>query len=115
MRYMLLIFGDEATGSTAGTPEHTAMLEKYFAFSRKIREAGVEETGDELGSSDTATVVRVRDGETRLTDGPFIESKEQLGGFYILNVENLDEAIRWASEIPGASTGGVEIRPIIEH
>lgn len=115
MRYMLLIFGPEDAFPDQGTPEFDTAMQEYFDFSRDARAAGVMDGGDELDSSVTATTVRVRDGNATLTDGPFIETKEQLGGYYIINVPNLDEAIRWAARIPGARTGAIEVRPIIEH
>ncbi|CAN5610889.1 YciI family protein [soil metagenome] len=115
MRYMLLIFGPEDASPAQGTPEFDEMMAGYSEFTRDIYAAGAMDRGDELDSSVTATTVRVRNGTAMLTDGPFIESKEQLGGYYIVDVPNLDEAIRWAARIPGASTGAVEVRPIIDH
>lgn len=115
MRYMLLIFGPEDAFPASGTAEFDAAMQEYFDFSRDLRSAGIMDGGEELDSSVTATTVRVRDSNATLTDGPFIESKEQLGGYYIINVPNLDEAIRWAARIPGARTGAIEVRPIIEH
>jgi hypothetical protein len=115
MRYMLLIFGPEDDFPAQGTPEFAAAMHEYFEFTRDLRAAGVMDRGDELNGSVTATTVRVRDGNATLTDGPFIETKEQLGGYYIIDVPNLDEAIRWAARIPGARNGAVEVRPIIEH
>jgi hypothetical protein len=112
---MLLIFGPEDASPPQGTPEFDEMMREYSEFTRDVRAAGVMDRGDELDSSVTATTVRVRNGTALLTDGPFIESKEQLGGYYIVNVPNLDEAIRWAARIPGASNGAVEVRPIIDH
>jgi hypothetical protein len=112
---MLLIFGPENEFPATGTPEFEAAMQEYFDFSRDAAAAGVMIGGDELDSSVTATTVRVRNGTALLTDGPFIESKEQLGGYYIVDVPNLDEAIRWAARIPGAKNGAVEVRPIIEH
>jgi hypothetical protein len=90
-------------------------MQEYFDFSRDLRAAGIMNGGEELDSSVTATTVRVRDGNAMLTDGPFVETKEQIGGYYIIDVPNLDEAIRWAARIPGARTGAIEVRPIIEH
>lgn len=116
MRYMLLIYGnwDDYTAEP-GSPEFEAMMQGYYEFGQKLVAAGISHSGDELDGPTTATTLRVRDGASLLSDGPFIESKEQLGGFYILDVENLDEALKWAALIPGAHTGAVEVRPIIEH
>jgi hypothetical protein len=113
---MLLIHGDEEMyGPPSGTPEADALLEEYFALGRRLREAGIDEPSEELDRASTATVVRLRDGQTVLSDGPFTEAREQLGGFYIVRAESIDEAIAWAIQIPGARTGAIEIRPIIEH
>lgn len=114
MRYILLIFGAEEYPDR-GTREFDQMMEAYFAFTREIRDAGVIAGGEELDSSLTSTTVRVRNGTAMLSDGPFIETKEQLGGYYIVDVANLDEALKWAAKIPGAHTGAVEVRPLIEH
>jgi hypothetical protein len=116
MRYMLLIHGDEEMyGPPPGTPESDALLEEYFAFGRRLRDAGIDEPSEELDRADTATIVRMRDGETLVSDGPFVESKEQLGGFYIVSADTIEQAIAWAAQIPGARTGAIEIRQIIEH
>ena len=115
MRYMLLIYGDDSHGPVSGTPEHDEMMQGYFALSRNLRAAGIDEPAEELDVPETATTVRIRDGETLLSDGPFVESKEYLGGFYIVNADGLDEAIAWAKQIPGARRGAIEIRPIIDH
>ena len=116
MRYILLIYGnDEMHGPPPGTPEWDALMAEYFAFGRKLREAGIDQPAEELDRAETATTVRVRNGETLLSDGPFIEAKEQLGGFYIVEAESVEEAAKWAALIPGSRTGAIEIRPLIEH
>jgi hypothetical protein len=109
MRYMALIFGDEA-----GQSDGPDMLPAYEKFGKEATEAGVIRGGDALQPTTTATTVRVRNGSTQTTDGPFAETKEQLGGYYELDCKDLDEAITWAAKIPGASTGCVEVRPIRE-
>ena len=109
MRYMALIFGDESAQGNG--PE---MLPAYEKFGKEATEAGVIRGGDALQPSTTATVVRVRGGKTQTTDGPFAETKEQLAGYYELDCKDLDEAIKWAAKIPGASSGSVEVRPIRE-
>lgn len=86
----------------------------YFAFTNETREAGVYVGGEALQPTATATTVQVRDGKTLTTDGPFAETKEQMGGYYMIDVENLDEAIQWAAKIPGAAHGSIEVRPILE-
>src|SRR5688500_5843874 len=113
MRYMLLIYTDETADQ--GTPEDFAqMMKEYGVFGEWLSEAGIGLGGDALQSVQTATTVRVRNGETLATDGPFAETKEQLGGFYIVDAKDLDQAIEAASRIPGAKYGSVEVRPIME-
>ncbi|MEZ4590048.1 MAG: YciI family protein [Chloroflexota bacterium] len=87
---------------------------EYFAFTNDARQAGVMVAGDALHPTTAATTVRVRNSQISSTDGPFAETKEQLGGYYLLNCENLDEAIKWAAKIPGARDGSIEIRPVWE-
>jgi hypothetical protein len=112
MRYMASIYGDEQRRSDQDGP---AIMAAYEAFGREATEAGVMVAGDGLQPTATATTVRVRDGERLLTDGPFAETKEQLGGFYVLECKDLDEAIEWAAKIPGAQTGAVEVRPVLDY
>ena len=117
MKYLALIYSDESD-TTANppqdSPEMAAIMEGYFAFGAAGEEAGVILGGDALLPTPMATSVQVRDGETITTDGPFAETKEQLGGYYLLDCDNLDETIAWASKIPHASLGTVEVRPVIE-
>jgi hypothetical protein len=113
MKYLASIYNDE---SAETTPEQgAAIMDAYWAFTREIEEAGVMLGGEGLQPTSTATTIRVRDGETLLTDGPFAETKEQLGGFYLLECKDLDEAIAWASKIPGAANGSVEVRPVMTY
>jgi len=112
MRYMLLIYTEETADMRATDGERRTMMEGYQAFGQWA--ADVILGGDALQSTQTATTVRVRDGETLATDGPFAETKEQLGGFYLVEAKDLDHAIEIASRIPGASAGSVEVRPIME-
>ncbi len=115
MQYLLAIYSDES-GWADMTPEDGArMMEAYGAFTQEVKEAGAFVAGDALQRTSTATTVRVRDGEPLLTDGPFAETREQLGGYYLLECGDLDEAIRWAGKIPGASYGCVEVRPIMDY
>lgn len=109
MRYMLLIYGDEKEWEEGGDD-----LTPWMEYSQAAAEAGVMESGAGLLPTSTATTVRVRNGEILTTDGPFAETKEQLGGFYILDCEDLDEAIHWASRIPSVGQGSVEVRPVLE-
>ncbi len=113
MQYMLLIYSADSAGPAPESAEFGEMMQGYGAFSQEVREKGIMKGGDPLQSVATATTVRVRDGATETTDGPFAETKEQLGGFYILDCEDLDEAIEYAAKIPSAKFGSIEIRPIM--
>ena len=113
MKYLCTIYGDESQMTNATPEQMNEMLAAYGAFGE---EAGdVILGGEGLQPTSTATTVRVRDGERMLTDGPFAETKEQLGGFYLLECNSLDEAIEWASKIPGAASGSVEVRPVMNY
>ena len=111
MKYLTLIYGDAAAREALSEEEQQTVSERYMALSR---EAAVAD-GAELQDSDTATTVRVRDGETLTTDGPFAETKEQLGGYYLVDCGSLDEAIEFAARIPAAERGSVEVRPLVER
>ncbi len=113
MQYMLLIYSAESAEPTPGTPEMETHMGGYMAFTQDIKEKGLMVAGDPLQPVATATTVRVRDGNTQTIDGPFAETKETLGGYYILNCKDLDEAIEYAARIPSANLGSIEIRPIM--
>ena len=113
MQYMCLIYSSESAGPAPQTPEFGKMMEGYGAFTQEVRDKGVMKAGDPLQPISTATTVRVRDGATQTTDGPFAETKEQLGGYYILDCDNLDEAIEYAAKIPSAAFGAIEVRPVM--
>ncbi len=113
MQYLLLIYDNEEIASQMSPKEMEADMKAYFALNAKMREKGLTFSGEALEPVATATSVRVRDGKRATTDGPFAETAEQLGGFYLIEAENLDEAIDWASQIPAAKTGTVEVRPIM--
>jgi hypothetical protein len=114
MRYLALIYNDETTYAKQTEAEGQLVFQEYMQYSEEGRTAGVIKAGEALQPTHTATTVRVRNGKTSTTDGPFAETKEQLGGFYMLECANLDEAIAWAAKIPGAKDGCVEVRPIVE-
>ncbi len=115
MRYIFLIATDESKYMASWGPEqYEAVLAEYGAFNRAAKEAGVYIGGEPLEPVATATTVRVRDGETIASDGPFAETKEQIGGYYMLDCEDLDEALAWAARIPAAKLGSIEVRPIRE-
>jgi hypothetical protein len=113
MKYMLLIHGNEGQGPQYGTKEFEAYMGEYFAATERYKKDGVFVGGEALQPVATATTLRVRNGKNQTMDGPFMETKEQLGGFYILDCKNLDEAIKYAAMIPDARIGGVEIRPVM--
>ena len=115
MRYLLTIYEDESQWATMAPSDAGATMARYQAFGESAREAGAFAGGEGLQPTSTATTVRVRDRERLVTDGPFAETKEQLGGFYLLDCKDLDEAIEWASKIPGAETGSVEVRPVMDY
>ena len=113
-RYIALIYTDETADQAQSEKDAQETMAAYFAFTGDARRAGITEGGEALHATSTATTVRVRNGQRQTTDGPFAETKEQLGGYYILKAKDLDEAIEWAARIPGAKRGAVEIRPIVE-
>jgi hypothetical protein len=112
MRYALLIYTDESV--ELPPEEQNAVSEAYSAYTNEVRERGIMQAGEALQSTSTASTVRVRDGETMISDGPFAETKEQLGGFYLLECKDLDEAIEYAAKIPASARGSIEVRPIWE-
>lgn len=115
MQYMLLIYAAENAGPDYGTPEFGELLEAYGAFSKEVQEAGVLVAGEALQDTETATSVKVRAGKSTVTDGPFAETKETLGGYYILDCKDLDEALAYAAKIPSAAYGTVEVRPVMNY
>jgi hypothetical protein len=113
MHYLILIYGDEKRfAQMADDPEaQKALYAAYSRYGADMREAGVLRGGAELKPTHSATTVRVRQGKPVTTDGPFAETKEQLGGYYLIDVKNLDEAVHWAARCPSALTGSIEVRP----
>jgi hypothetical protein len=114
MRYVLMICTDETTVQALSPEEGAATLAEYQAFSEEMGRRGVLRGGERLRPTTDATTVRVRDGEVLTSDGPFAETKEQIGGYFIVDCTDLDEAIEVASKIPGARFGTIEVRPIWE-
>jgi hypothetical protein len=112
MRYMLLIYTDETQDAKATPEDMNQVMAAYNAFGERFKEQ--IGAGEALMPTSSATTVRVRDGKTLTTDGPFAETKEQLGGFYLVKAANLDEAIVIAASIPGAKLGSIEVRPVME-
>ena len=114
MKYILLIYGDEKLDASMTEEQRTQQYMEYNAFTENVRSRGAYAGGEALHPVASATTVRVRDGKTMTTDGPFAETKEQLGGYYVVECNNLDEAIEAAAMIPGARDGSVEVRPIVD-
>ena len=111
MKYIALLYGELDAGPVPGTPEFMKMLEEFGSATTAMADAGILVDSSPLQPPQTATTVRVRDGEMQLSDGPFAEIKEQLGGYYILDCEDLDTALRYAAMIPSAKYGSIEVRP----
>lgn len=113
MRYVLLIYGEEPTGAP-DPAEVEQVMNEYWAYEQALGEAGVKQAGEALQESPTATTVRVKGTERVITDGPFAETREVLGGFYLIDAPDLDAALDWAARCPGAKYGSVEVRPVME-
>jgi hypothetical protein len=113
MKYILLIATDEAHDYQPGQPGYEEMMAGYGAFAQEVVASGAFQGGERLHPAASATTVRVRNGQRLLTDGPFAETREQLGGFFIVECKDLDEAVALAAKLPGAADGAVEVRPIM--
>ena len=113
MQYMLLIYNDPHGWDSLSDAERGAIYNAYGTFTEELQASGKMVAGDALQAIDTATSVRVRNGETLTTDGPFAETKEVLGGYYLIDVDTLDEALEWGAKIPGATYGTIEVRPVV--
>jgi hypothetical protein len=114
MRYLALIYSEEMDPATVDPAQMGQVMAEYNRFGRDAGAAGVLRGGEALQPTATATTIRVRNGQRETTDGPFAETREVLGGYYLLDCRDLDEAIEWAAQIPGAWHGCVELRPILE-
>ena len=112
MRYLCLIYDEEKKLGAMSKGESDAFMGEYFAFTEDIKKSGHYVGGNALQPVGTATSVRVRGGKMSTTDGPFAETKEQLGGYYLIEAKDLNDAIQVASRIPGAKTGSIEVRPV---
>lgn len=113
MQYLCLIYSTEGTGPQPGSPEFGEFIGAYMAFGEKMKKDGKFVAGDALQPVATATTVSVRDGKTQTMDGPFAETKEQLGGYYLLECKDLDDALACAAMIPSARHGRIEVRPVM--
>jgi hypothetical protein len=114
MKYLLMIYTNEANGASATPEQQAAVMAEYNVFTQQLNEHKAYQGGEALMPTSTATTVRVRDGKRAITDGPFAETKEQLGGFYIIEAPDLNGAIEAATMCPGARLGSVELRPVME-
>ena len=114
MKYLCLIYDEEKKLESMPKSESDAFMGEYFAFTDGIRKSGHYVAGEALQSISTATTVRIRNGKVSATDGPFAETKEQLGGFYLINARDLNDAIQIAAKIPPAREGSIEVRPVRE-
>ena len=115
MQYILLIYDDEATWGQMSDEERGKVMQEYFAYTQDLRNTGQFVAGDALQPTQTAKTVRSQGGERVVTDGPFAETKEQLGGYYIVDVETEDDALAWAAKIPSARFGKIEVRPVMVY
>ena len=113
MQYILLIYGNEAEAKGASKEDGAKMMAEYRTFTDELKTSGRMKGGAPLESVSTATTVRVKGGKTLRTDGPFAETREQLGGYFLVSAKDLDEAIKLAARIPGAATGSIEVRPVM--
>ena len=114
MRYTLLIYGDETASDDAPPEQLKEIMDGYWAYEAWLAEQGIKVAGEALLDTSQATTMRMRDGGAMTTDGPFAETKEQLGGFYLLECANLDDALEAARRCPGSTYGSVEVRPVME-
>ena len=113
MQFMCLIYDSPNAGPQRGTPEFGPFMQAYMEFTETVKTDGKMVHADALQGVETASTVSVRDGKTEVMDGPFAETKEHLGGYYLLDCEDLDEAIKYAAQIPTAKYGRIEVRPVV--
>ena len=114
MKYLCLIYEDEKAWEKMPKEKADAIFGEYFSFTEGIKQSGHLLGGEALQPTQAATTLRVRNGKVSTTDGPFVETKEQLGGYYLINAKDLNDAIQVAAKIPGARYGAIEVRPIME-
>ena len=112
MQYLLMIYGDEAAEAAVTPPDATTMSAGYSAYTKALEKAGVLRGGERLRPTSSATTVRMKDGKSEVMNGPYAETREQLGGYYLIDAPDMDAAISWASKCPGAQTGTIEVRPV---
>ncbi len=115
MKYLLALYADPAVAPAEGSPEQGAEMQQWFAYTTELTQAGAMLGGEGLQGAETATTVRVRNGSTITSDGPFAETKEVLGGYYLIEAADLDAAISWAEKVPNVGYGTVEVWPVMEY
>ena len=115
MKYVLLVYSEEQLAAQMPPEAMQAFMGEYATYTQAIQAAGVRRAGEALQPTSTATTVRIKQGKALTTHGPFAETKEQLGGFYLIECANLDEAIEWAVKCPDARYGSIEVRPVMEY
>ena len=113
MQFICLIYSAPNTGPQPGSPEFGAFMKAYGDFSKKVQDDGKFVAGEALQGVETATTVSVREGKTETIDGPFAETKEHLGGYYVLDCDDMDEAVKYAAMLPTADYGRIEVRPVV--
>ena len=112
MQYALLIYTSEADEMNRSPEEQEAIMAEYFTFTDEVRKAGKMLAGEALHPTNTAKTLSIRNGKTTVVDGPFAETKEQFGGYYVVETNSIEEALEWAAKIPGARHGRIEVRPV---
>jgi hypothetical protein len=115
MQYMLLIYNDPSREPAYGTPEFEAMMGGFFTLNARMNEDGVLKSGDGLQGIETATSLRIKGGKVETMDGPFAETREHLGGYYVIDVPDLDAALKYAAMVPSATFGTIEVRPLMDY
>lgn len=115
MKFMLLLYTAPEAEPAPGTPEFDTMMGEYYALDERMKDTAKFLAGEGLNPADTATTVRKRGGKVATTDGPFAETREHLGGFYLIDAPDLDAALRYAAEVPAARYGSVEVRPVMDY
>jgi hypothetical protein len=112
MQYMLMIYSDQSRLASMSQEEGQKMMSAFLAYTEALKAAGAYVGGDRLQPTASGATVRVRDGQTQVLDGPYADTKEQLGGYYLIEAGDLDEAVKWAARCPGAQVGAMEVRPV---
>ena len=113
MQYMLLIYGEEGKWASLSPERVSEVMASYFAYTEELAKAGKFKAGDELQPVETAKTVSLETGKRQVIDGPFADTKEALGGYYLIEADSMDEALEWAAKCPGAHFGRIEVRPIV--